>query len=276
MYNRLLKMLINMNIYLHIYEDKFYYHIKHCWLMEKFMNIIASKDTSFNYNRELLPIIAWSHDLLKDREDKFSKFYKENKNNLKRFHLTEEMYKSISPHGYRAAEFLSNYPFNITDGKILFSVLFHSVPIIDVIENILTESTRKYVDLTLLCDKLSSNYLRIHEGEKVLADIGKEVFGDNYDKLDIYRGLYIIRLFAKIIDKKNNEYDKQATEYYRKKWNEKYTIVLGEVKEWEKRENPLLMKVSNISTNLLIDANLQDYIMPMMSSLEKEEIIHHL
>jgi len=254
-------------------EKEFGYHMWHCFVMEKYMNIIADKYDKFKFDKELFPLIAWSHDLLKDRESKFSTFYQKNTSNRKRFFLSDSMYNSLSTHAYRSAEFLSNYPFNVIDGKILYSVLFHSIPIIEIMEKILSADTREYVNITMLCDKLSSNYWRITNGIETWCDLDKIVFGDNGDELNYNKGLYYTRLLDGM--KYKNKYSIQAEEYYRKLYDTDINIKLEEKKIWEKRKNLLFKTQSNISTTLLKDVNLLDWNIWMdLFSDEEKSILH--
>jgi len=271
MYEDLLKVLIDTNILLHRHEEEFNYHIIHCYLMESYMNLIADKYDKYNFDKSLFPIIAFGHDLLKDRENKFSTFYQKNTSNRKRFFLSDSMYNSLSTHAYRSAEFLSNYPFNVTEGKILFPILFHSIPIIDVMIKYLSPATREYINLTMLCDKLSSNYWRITNGIKTWCDLDKIVFGDNGDELNYNKGLYYARLLNGI--KYKNKYSIQAEEYYRKLYDPSVNIKLEEKKLWEKRNNQQLKMQWNISTTLLKDVNLQDWNTWIISFSENEKII---
>ena len=255
-------------------EQEFNYHMKHCFVMEKYMNIIADKYDKFKFDKKLFSIITWSHDLLKDREHKFSTFYQKNTSNRKRFFLSDKMYDSVSTHAYRSAEFLSNYPFNVIDGKILFPILFHSVPIIDIMVKCLSQDTREYINITILADKLSSNYWRIYNNIETPCDLALEVFGNNFDKFDYFKGIYIARLLDDY--KYKNIYSTEATEYYRKLYDENQYIKLGEKKIWEKRKNPLFKMQSNISTTLLKDVNLLDWNIWMDLFSENEKTILHM
>jgi len=239
--------------------------------MEVFMNVVSEK-IDYKFDKKLFPIIAWSHDLLKDRENSFSKFYQENKNNIKRFHLTNEMRKALSEHAYRSAEFLSNYPFNITDGKILYSILFHSSPIIEIMNNVLSKDTKEYVNLTILCDKLSSNYLRIINNEETYFNLVNTLFGENLDEFNYDDGLYLISTFNNIY---NNKYSKEVVEYYKSKSKLSITRI-EELKLWPRNEKLQLPMQSNISITLLKDANLQDWNTWMESYLEREKTFPHM
>ena len=203
------KMLLDLNVFIHHNNKMFDYHMKHINLVKDYA-IIINKKLNSHLNIRKLSYIALSHDLFKERSLDPSKtviweghdipqdtnrYVRSNLDILEEYELDEYFNSSIQYHALSAGIFLIK-EFGITDKEILYPVMFHSCPIISIYEK-LDLRTRNMIDIIMLADKLSSNYLRINYREtEVRVDLDQAVFGSNGREFNYSLGLYLARLIG--------------------------------------------------------------------------------
>jgi len=235
------------------------YHMKHIDMVRLYathINRLLGEPVS----RHKLGVIAFAHDILKENYGEkdleigrhiipgnLDAYVKANASLLESYLPGEFMSCDLQAHAMGAAIFLQK-EFNTQDPEIIFPVLFHSLPIIEVYRK-LTEKVQTMIDIIMLSDKLSSNWLRInmHE-EKVRCDLDQIVFGKDGHEFNYTLGLVIARLIAA---GKNPDYISDASTLYyyhrlretnpliRMKLNRK---VLGEKMKWPKRPSAVSKK----------------------------------
>ena len=250
------KMLLQMNDFIHSKNQKYSeYHRNHIDFVKQYA-IILNERLGFHLNNHKLTYIAYSHDLLKEKgltkEDREWKGYhipmdvgsyvRMNLDILAKYEMDDYFNTSTQYHALAAGIFLDK-EFHVHDKEIIYPVMFHSCPIISIYKSLPTR-TQQYIDIIMLSDKLSSNWIRINQnGESVKVDLEKAVFGLNGNELHYLLGLYLAR---KLTDDKD-KYAKEATEYYGNRlieenmsWLSLSKLDLGGKKEWPKRKSPLL------------------------------------
>ena len=256
-FNPELRMLLDMNEFIHYSPEKEYaeYHSAHIDLVKQYA-LILNHRLGFRLSDHKLAYIAYAHDLLKEHglNESLDRKYHEHpipenpilyvRNNLdilEDYGMDDYFNSATQYHALAAAIFLIK-ELHVRDPEIIYPVMFHSCPIIPVYET-LTPTIQKYVDITMLSDKLSSNYLRINWRETpTLYDLEKAVFGENGNELNYTLGLYL----AKLIGDKDDEEGKKALEYYADRltrimpWINTKKIASGGAKKWPKRKSLLL------------------------------------
>lgn len=258
-------MLIELNKFIHFKNKMFNYHMKHIMLVRKYALVINNKLKSNISNRKL-SFISLSHDLFKERSlnpklsnvmwenynipQDTTRYVRENLNILEEFDLDEYFNTDMQYHALSAAIFLIK-EIGIKDPEIIYPVAFHSCPIIPVYEN-LPYKTRTMIDIIMLSDKLSSNYLKINFREvAVRTDLDKMVFGINGNEFNYTFGLFIARLISQ--GKSEEEQSVASTNYYYNRLCEVNPMIpknfnikmLGGAHIWEKRKSRVLQMQSH-------------------------------
>lgn len=254
-------MLIDLNTFITSDCKMHEYHMKHIKLVRRYALILNKKLGNPVPNRKL-SFIALAHDLFKERAlditkdgtidwngynipQNTTKYVRSNLDVLEEFGLDEYFNSSIQYHPLSAGIFLYK-EMNISDKEILYPVMFHSCPIIDVYET-LSPQIQRLTDIIMLADKLSSNYLKINYRKKpVRIDLDQAVFGSNGKEFSYTLGLYLARLIGQ-----GNSPEEQgvlSTKYYYDKLaitnpliSEGITIKsLGGNKTWPERKSQVL------------------------------------
>lgn len=261
------RMVLDLNNIIHGNTNMYNYHINHINIARRYAILINNKMGNLVDNRKL-EYAALFHDTFKERSlDETSgsvswknynipqdtnRYVRLNLDVLEEYGLDEFFNTDVQLHALTAGIFLRK-EFKIKDREILYPVMFHSCPIISVYET-LSEKEKLMVDIMMLSDKLSSNYLRINMREsEVRVDLDQIVFGSNGKEFNYTLGLYIARLISQ--GKSKEEQSSIATEYYFKRLSEsnpliqeKYSLKdLGGAKVWPKRKNRMWMMQSNSS-----------------------------
>ena len=238
------------------------YNMKHCSLLEQYALLLAEK-LEVDVDPIIIKYVAWSHDLLKekslskDQEYKYfrdfkvpqdiNRYIRTNMDLLESFKLDLYFNSDIQLHSQAAAIFLY-HEFKVNDERVLYPVFFHSCPIISVYET-LSYELQTLVDITMLADKLSSNYLRInYNGIKVPVNLETCVFGSDGSEFNYSLGLLLARMIGQGNSKEVNSI--KATEFYFKRASEINPLLKenfsferkGVYKLWPKRKS-LLVKM---------------------------------
>lgn len=249
-------MLLDLNKFIHHNCKMYAYHMKHINLVKNYALIINTRLGSPLSPRKLV-YAALAHDILKERSLDPSKhrvwrgheipqdtnrYVRSNLDVLEKYGLDDYFNSSVQYHSLAAGIFLIK-ELHMKDKEILYAVMFHSCPIIPIYET-LDSKTRTMVDVIMLADKLSSNYLRINYREtEVRIDLDQVVFGSNGREFSYSLGLYLARLLGQ--GKCEEEQGLLSTEYYYKRLCETNPIIsenctiktLGGSKIWEKRKS---------------------------------------
>lgn len=248
--------LILMNEFIHKDFERLEYHMEHIKLVKRYMLLLNSRLGGPNNSMQLTKI-ALCHDLLKEHglhpethieyngieipQDPH-RYVRLNLDILKEFNLDDYFNTDVQYHSLAAGIFLKK-EMGIDDPYILYPVMFHSCPIIDIY-NTLPKRLQEMVDITMLADKLSSNWLRINMLEKeVNCDLDLAVFGENGKEFNYTLGLYLARLIAK--KKQHGKQAKITNTYYYNRLERVNPLIakniqMGGKKIWPKR-NPQSM-----------------------------------
>lgn len=255
------RMLYDLNEFIHHDNKMFEYHMKHILLVRKYA-IILNKYLGFNLDMKKISFIALAHDLFKERSldpkkevswhniiipQDTNRYVRSNLDILEKYELDDYFNSDMQYHALSAGIFLYK-ELHITDPEIIYPVFFHSCQVISIYET-LSKRTQNMIDIIMLADKLSSNYLRINFREvDVRVDLDKVVFGKNGKELNYTLGLFIARLISQ--GKSEEEQSRIATEYYFNRLcdvnpfiSKEYSIkMLGGAKKWPKRKSQALMR----------------------------------
>lgn len=254
-------MLLELNTFIHHENKMFEYHMKHIQLVKKYA-ILINKRLCSNLNIRKLSYIALAHDLFKERSlnpelkniiwkgynipQDTNRYVRSNLDILEEYELDEYFNSSVQYHSLSAGIFLIK-EFGITDKEIIYPVCFHSCPIIPIYEK-LDNKTKDMIDVIMLADKLSSNYLRINfRKTEVRIDLDQAVFGSNGREFNYSLGLYLARLIGQ--GKSDEKEGVASTEYYYKRLCETNPIIsencniksLGGSKIWPERKSQVWM-----------------------------------
>ena len=232
------------------------YHMRHIRMVKDYA-VMMNRKLGEPVQRHKLGLAALAHDLLKehDRERDLSiegmfipgdnkKYLEDNMNILQEYGL-QSYAQEPRLHAFAAGVFLHK-EYHIEDPAIVFPVLFHSCPIISVYQTLSSE-VRTAVDIIMLADKLSSNWLKINfSDKKVRCDLDKMVFGPSRKEFNYELGLYVARLIA--MDDEEEEQSDIATAHYYHRLKETNPLIkrkkiqksLGDKQKWpEKRASTL-------------------------------------
>lgn len=252
------KMLLDLNTCIHKENKLFDYHMKHIRLVRRYAMVLNHRLNS-HISTEKLSYIALSHDIFKERSLDLTKdgtidwnghnipqdttrYVRTNLHVLEEYGLDEYFNTDVQYHALAAGIFLRT-EFGITDEEILYPVFFHSCPIIPVYEK-LSEKLRMIIDVTMLADKLSSNYLRInYRNSSVRIDLDQTVFGTTGNEFNYTLGLFMSRLIGQ--GKSNEAQSTLSTEYFYKRLCDQNPIIsknynikrLGGNELWPRRKS---------------------------------------
>lgn len=251
-----IEFILSLDKYIHSRNGSDYseYHIRHIEYTKQYAMILNER-LGFEINSKKLSYAAYAHDLLKEKgltntPDKYKKYpipgdalgyVRTNLNVLAKYGMEDYFNSSAQYHPLAAAIFLDK-ELGINDPMIIYPIMFHSCPIMEVYKT-LPVKIQNAIDIILLSDKLSSNYLRINYNHSpVKVDLEQLVFGTNGNELHYNLGLYIIRLIS---EKLSDNYAKEALKYYENRFNDSMPITfkkiqLGGSKLWPERKSPLL------------------------------------
>ena len=166
---------------------------------------------------------------------------------LEEYGLDEYFNTDIQYHALASGIFLIK-EFGINDPEILYPIFFHSCPIISVYET-LNPTLQLMIDIIMISDKLSSNWLRINlKKVPVRIDLDLAVFGSSGREFNYSLGLFLARLISQ--GKSTEEQSIISTEYYFKRLaslnptiSKEYTIkMLGGNKIWQPRKSQAFLK----------------------------------
>lgn len=249
--------MISLNRFIHKDYDKIDYHMKHIELVLEYMTEINSRLGGPD-NKDQIETIALCHDLLKehgldpskkvdyngiDIPQDTNRYVRTNLDILAEFGLEDYFSSDIQYHSLSAGIFLKK-EFGIDDPYILYPIMFHSCPIIEVY-NTLPKRIQELVDITMLSDKLSSNWLRINMlNKEVNCDLDLAVFGESGKEFNYTLGLYLARLITK--KKQHGNQSKITNTYYYNRLERVNPIYRNEIKMggkklWPKRNRQSTM-----------------------------------
>jgi HD superfamily phosphohydrolase YqeK len=257
------KNVLDLNVFIHGKAQLFEYHMHHIKLTANYA-LLLNRKLAANLNAQKLKLAALAHDLMKERDHHDANYIEWNglqiptDNNryvrmnldiLERYGMDEYFNTDVSLHALAAMLFVLK-ELKIADDEVLFPIMFHSCPIISVYEK-LSKRIQTMVDIIMLSDKLSSNYLRINfRDQEVSIDLDQLVFGPSGNELNYTLGLFMARMISQ--GKSTETQSVIATEYYHKRLYElnplitkKYSIDKLGVKKWEKRKNHRWQMPSN-------------------------------
>lgn len=250
------RMLIELNTFIHKNNPLFEYHMKHINLVKDYA-LILNKRLNLHLDNRKLRFVCLAHDILKERSlhpgkhitwrgheipQDLNWYVRTNLDILEQFKLDDYFNSSCQYHALAAGIFLYK-ELKISDPEIIYPIMFHSCQIISVYET-LSKRIRDMVDVVMISDKLSSNWLRINfRNSNVRVDLDQVVFGNNGMELNYSLGLYIARLISQ--GKDDSAESLKATEFYYKRLSEinpfvfeNYSIKkLGGVKNWPLRNS---------------------------------------
>lgn len=255
------QMLLDLNKFIHHDNKMFEYHIKHIKLVRRYA-LIINKLLNAHIDEKKLSFIALAHDLFKERSldpnksvswrgieipQDTNRYVRQNLDILEEYDLDDYFNSDMQYHALSAGIFIIK-EFNIKDKEILYPIFFHSCPIISVYET-LSQRIRTMVDIIMLSDKLSSNYLRINLRKvEVRIDLDQVVFGSSGYEFNYTLGLFIARLISQ--GKSEETQSKIATDYYFNRLCDMNPIIsndysikmLGGAKIWQPRKSQILMR----------------------------------
>lgn len=219
-------MLLELNRFIHADTQMGEWHMNHIQLVRKYAFILNDR-LDAQLSKRKLGYIALAHDLFKERSLDPSKtdvqweghpilqdtkrYVRTNLDTLEEFGLDEYFNSSTQYHALAAGIFLIT-EMGIKDPEIIYPVFFHSCPVMPIYET-LPQRVKNSVDITMLADKLSSNWLRINMREvSVKVDLDLAVFGPNGNEFNYSLGLYLARLISE--GKTTDKVSADATKYY--------------------------------------------------------------
>lgn len=182
-------------------------HMQHIKLVKDYATYI-NKLLGNPVNRHKLGFAALAHDTLKENykektqviDDIFipgscEEYVRNNIDIITKYVPYEYLWTNLQFHATGGATFLHK-ELGITDPEIIYPVLFHSLPVIEVYKN-LDPKIQTMIDIMVLSDKLSSNWVRINMmDEEVRCDIDRIVFGPDGNEFNYMLGIYVARLIG--------------------------------------------------------------------------------
>lgn len=214
---------------------------------------IIDKKLEINFDSEKYELISIIHDLFKSDNDLIKYlgidniiyYVRNNMKTLEEWGLDDYFNSDIQWHPLASMIFLINH-YKLKDPEIIWPIVFHSCPIIPIYET-LDNKIQNLIDIIILSDKLSSNYIKINTKEKrVYFDLDQIIFGNNGKEFNFSLGLYLARLIAQ--GKSTNKYSLEATKYYHQRLidinptiSNTFTLKnLNRIKLWPKRNSQVL------------------------------------
>lgn len=251
--------LLKLNEFIHKDYDKLDYHMAHIKLVKDYMILLAERlGGPVDINQ--ITTIALSHDLLKehgldpDKKVEYNgieipqnvdHFVRSQMEILEKFGLDDYFNSDAQYHALAAGIFLYK-ELGIEDINILYPVMFHSCPILDVY-NTLPKGLQEIIDITMLADKLSSNWLRINMlNKEVKCDLDLAVFGESGKEFNYTLGLYLARLITK--SKQKGQQSRITNTYYYSRLERVNPLIaeninIGGKQIWPKRNHVSLMQL---------------------------------
>ena len=263
--NALEKRLLRLNEFIHKDYDALDYHMNHIILTRDYLREL-SKRMGYNIRKDIvIDYIGLCHDLLKERglnpdneviwkgiliPQDTNRYVRENLDILEIYGLEDYFNSDLQYHALAAGIFLHK-EFGIRDKNILYPIFFHSCIVPEIYES-LSKDTQCLIDMTILADKLSSNWLRINMLDKeVCCDLDLILFGESGLEFNYSMALYMARLISN--GKSSGELAKATTKYYYDKlvlsnmYIRKYISIedtkIGGKKKWQKRHPRLRTQV---------------------------------
>jgi HD superfamily phosphohydrolase YqeK len=252
------KALQELNFAIHGECKHWEYHELHAAYVAQYACLVAER-LGATVEPDLLRFIAWGHDLMKehkldnpkiDRVDghevphDLNKYVRNNIDVLEEYSLGDYFNSDMQLHAQAAAIFLRK-EYGINSPYVFLPIAFHSCPIYDVYMT-LPEDLRQIIDIIMLSDKLSSNFLKINRHYPARIDLELAVFGPDGKEFNYSLGLVI----ARIISQGGNpgEQAVKTTEYYYERLinmnpfvpSELKPKLLGVKKIWEPRKSRVL------------------------------------
>jgi HD superfamily phosphohydrolase YqeK len=247
-------------------KNAVYYRL-HVGVMIEYMHVIASK-LNLVLPGSTINIICRSHDILKfatvPEESKrpshwnnieipwdINRYVRMNLDVLEEYMLDEYFNTDVQLHPLAAGIFLHK-ELGFTKPDILYPVMFHSCPILNVYRE-LPPHIQRNIDIVVLADKLSSNYLKINYLKtEVRVDLDKLVFGEEGNEFNYTFGLFVARLIGQ--GNSRRKHTMEMTDHYHKRLMginplipKKYSLRrLGGSMVCPERKSRVLMNLSNI------------------------------
>lgn len=201
------------------------YHMQHIKLVKEYA-LILNKRLNAKLNTQFLTKAALMHDILKEHgldknlEGKvyyngryipqdLKKYISNNEILIEKLKLKDYIGK-VTDHALSGALWVYN-ELKIKSEDILYPMIFHSCPIMEIYHQ-LTPKSQTYIDVIMLADKLSSNYLRIQMGVEVKVNLEKIVFGESGNEFNYSLGLYTARLIG--TSKAEKDHEIKALDFY--------------------------------------------------------------
>jgi hypothetical protein len=255
-------LLLDLNYFICKNIPTWEYKMKHIQLVRDYALLLNDR-MHFHLDRKKLVYCALAHDILKEKSldpklenqviwrghvipQDTTRYVRSNLDTLEKFKLDDYFNTSIQYHPLSGAIFL-NKEFGIEDPYIIYPVAFHACPIIPIYET-LPLKLQRMIDIIVLADKLSSNYLKInHLHSEVRVDLDQVVFGSSGRELNYSLGLYLARVIGN--GKSEEKYGLESVQYYFNRLKVDNPIVsevssikdLGGNKAWPERKSKALM-----------------------------------
>jgi|GEM_PF-2168396 len=254
--------ILKLNEFIQNSRADFSYHMHHIQAAREYALILREK-LGTEITPDKLSFIALSHDLLKEHgldpskdgtivwkdehniPQDLNRYVRTNLDILEEWDLADFFNTDIQLHALASGIFLIK-EFGIEDPEVIYPIFFHSCPITSVYET-LSDRTKELVDIIMLADKLSSNYLRINEKNTgVRVDLDKVVFGESGKEFNYSTGLYVARLISQ--GKNPDEQSLMTTDLYYKRVQAINPLIrkntgikkLGGISLWPKRKSKVL------------------------------------
>lgn len=262
---KICSMILQMAEFCYRDEKTFEYHMEHLKLTADYALLLNDK-LGHPVNDLDLIFISYAHDLLKEKgltypspiswyghhiPNDLTTYVRMNLKSLEAFSLDDYFNTSVGYHAIGSAIFMIK-EFNITDPIDVYPIAFHSCPIIPLYKT-LDPNVQRTIDIIVLADKLSSNWLRINMQEvRVKVDLDLLVFGEDHNEFNYTTGLFIARMIGH--GNSNEKFSRESLLYYYNRASKSNPFLgknysKGDNKIWPKRErNPLLGVASNILT----------------------------
>ena len=239
----------------HADYSKLNYHMSHLEYVYKY-TIKISRKLGIPVDTNKWAYISYGHDLLKEHgldpnkhvtwkgieipQDP-NRYVRMNLDVLEEYKVEEYFNSDMQYHALASAIFMVK-EMHIISPEIIYPIMFHSCPIMDIY-NTLPKHLQTSIDITMLADKLSSNWLRINLLDKeVCCDLDLAVFGESGREFNYTLGLYLARLISQ--GKSDGGQSKITTEYYYDRLCMTNPLIkkkpeLGGKQQWPKRNQPL-------------------------------------
>lgn len=240
------------------------YRLRHVKLARDYM-LELNHRLEYGLDEEKITTIALLHDIMKERGNQKEDIYIEShlvpvdlndyvRRNLRilaEYELDDYFNSDVQLHPLAGGIFLRK-EFYIDDPEILFPIFFHSCPVMSVYREVLSVRMQRYVDLMMLSDKLSSNWLRINAEDGLILNHSKEapvdldllVFGPDGKELNFTLGLVVAKMLGN--SKHQDLISTEATQFYHERLLEINPLLinlkLGGKRIWARRRNQSLVE----------------------------------